>query len=193
MKDLVKEQAEINQKFEVFSKEMLQQLLTDGDTKDGFYKMLDPQYLMSQFAEKAKEGRWMDAAKFCFMLSNFQSPDAKKVDFIHRAKVYVLAEVKTHRWRGEICISKAIPMAVLSTKEAAEKQLKGYIDYMNDNIGSYLHWSEKLEKWVPTYSERKGDPKPLRIKAKSEWGDYQVQAFENYPQFKVGYLEIEIS
>ena len=192
MKDLVAEQAEINQKFEAFSKTMLSQLLSDGNTKDGFYKMLDPQYLMSEFAQRAKEGKWLDAAKYCFMLSNFQGEDAKKVDFIHRANVYVLAYVRTKKARGKIHVTYTMPMAILSTKEAAEKQLEGYVKYMDENIGCYSHWDRDLDKYVPAYTEEKGDPKPIRFEAESEWGTYQVQTFSNYSQFKVGYVKFEL-
>jgi hypothetical protein len=193
VKDYAAEQAEINQKFEAFSKEMLNQLLTDGDTKDGFYKMLDPQYLMSEFSQRAKEGKWLEAAKYCFMLNHFTDhPDAQKVDFIHRAKVYIIAYVGFKRWQGELWITRAIPIGIKSTKEDAEKQLTGYVNYINEEIGCFRRYDHDLDKWVPTYTERKGDPKPVRIEAKSEYGTYQIQTFSNYPQFKVGYIEVEI-
>jgi hypothetical protein len=147
---------------------------------------------MSQFAKVAAEGRWMEAAKYCFMLNNFQGEDAKKVDFIHRSNVYILAYVRTKKAQGKIHVTYAMPMAILSTKEAAEKQLEGYVKYMDENIGCYMRWDRDLDKYVPTYTEEKGDPKPIRLEAENEWGKYQVQTFSNYPQFKVGYVEIQI-
>lgn len=194
MKNFEQEQEEIKQKFEIFSKEMLSQLLTDGDTKDGFYKMLDPRYLMSEFGEASKTGNWMKAAKYCFMLNHFTNhPDAQKVDFIQRAKVYILAELGgVKKWQGKMWVTKAIPMGIKSTKEEAEKQLEGYTKYIAEEIGCFNHWDPDLEKYVPTYTEKKGDPKPIRMQAESEYGTYEVQTFSNYPQFKVGYIEVEI-
>lgn len=81
--------------------------------------------------------------------------------------------------------------ALLQTKEEAEKYLKDWAAYQEEEMGGISRYNYDKKEYVPIWC---GEPIHKRLKeADDHHRDWEIETFENYPEYMVGYTLMEIT
>lgn len=80
--------------------------------------------------------------------------------------------------------------SIVPTKEEAEKLLKDWHEYQEEEMGGIERYDPEQHKYVPIWI---GEPIKKRMKEKDDRGrEWEIATFENYPEYLVGYLAQDI-
>jgi hypothetical protein len=77
------------------------------------------------------------------------------------------------------------------TKEEADKYIKDWADYQEEEMGSISRYDHDQHKYVPIWV---GEPVHKHLSEHDDHGrDWEIETFENYPEYMVGYTIFETS
>ena len=112
-------------------------------------------------------------------------------------QVYVVCELrkkKPHQIDSYYFPSKfllADIWKIVPTKDEAEKMLKDWADYQEEEMGGIERYDEDQKKYVPIWC---GEPIHKRLKERDDRGrEFEIETFENYPEYLCGYTAMEIT